>query len=111
MAFRKVDETVESLLNVNDDHRLSLNRFCDNHLKKQATPRKEKLRISLEDLFSKPKLHYKGDETDQEKGSSTQSLHIGSRTESNLVVRDQIGIEYTIQGIRIHEFPVKGKYN
>ncbi|XP_052088099.1 uncharacterized protein LOC127725272 [Mytilus californianus] len=120
MSLKLVDQTIEletigglhgqSFLDVDDVRRLSLyttvrgddlkdlKNFHGNGLKKQ----KIGAGISLQDLFSPQKqLQYNGDETIEEKGSSTES-------KIDLVVCDQLGIEYTVQGIRKHEFPVIG---
>lgn len=122
MSLKLVDQTIEldtigglhgqSFFDVDDVRRLSLyttvrgddlknlENFHGNGLKNQQIITKSGAGISLQDLFSPQKqLQYNGDETIEEEGSSTES-------QIDLVVCDQLGIEYTVQGIRKHEFPV-----
>lgn len=129
MSLKLVDQTIEletiggfhgqSLIDVDDVRRLSLyatirgddlkdlRNLSGNGLNKQKIDKKVGTGLSLQDLFSQQQLQYSADGPIKE-SSSTDSLNRDDVVKIDLVVCDQLGIEYTVQGIKKHEFPVIG---
>lgn len=80
--------------------------FGENLLNKKIVIQKEKTRFSLQDLFTKPKfLQCVTDEIIVEEQTVNESL---DSQEEVRTINDPLGVQYTVNGIRKHEFPVIG---
>ncbi|VDH98704.1 Hypothetical predicted protein [Mytilus galloprovincialis] len=131
MSLKLVDQTIEletiggfhgqSLIDVDDVRRLSLyatirgddlkdlGNLSGNGLNKQKIDKKVGTGLSLQDLFSQQKqLQYSAGGLIEEESSSTDPLNRDDVSQIDIVVCDQLGIEYTVKGIKKHEFPVIG---